>query len=364
MTTSADVKILITADGAQLRREIDSDIKALAGFASVSNKTNATSLAAFRASAAAQREQLDTLGASTAQYAALDRVVTKFEAAAHRAGIAAARIVPTGRRLRAGAQDLGQLAFMASSAGGSLQGAAFAAGGLATSLASMSRSATVAASATGIGALIVALGVLVGLAIEAKRSMAEAFEGNVTETGKARIAAIKTEQQARLELAAVSAAADAALRKSAATGRKEDGQAATDLLEKRNEVQKRLTALTEEARTKARSAAKQDAAEALAQQAAFAAVQQSLGNQVAASLDRLRKNAFDQRLADIERVHADEMSAAAAMKGIADAERVGIQNLIDLKLNAGRLESEQARELGRVRRRLGRAPRSRRDRGR
>jgi hypothetical protein len=80
MSDSANVQIRITADGSQMKKELDDDIRALHAFANSAQETNRTAVSAVRASIQAQQEYQTSIRASGEQMAKLAQINEQFEA--------------------------------------------------------------------------------------------------------------------------------------------------------------------------------------------------------------------------------------------------------------------------------------------
>lgn len=272
MSSRSDVKLVLTADGRELRKEIDADIRALSAFGKVVEKTNATAVSAFRSSAAAQREHMTEIGATAQQMNRLDATTRKFEKDVAKASAQQEQMNP---KLRSGASAMTMLAYAASGAGGSVQGVTIAMGTMAESIAAVSKNARLAASASGIGAMFVGLGMLIGLLMRAKEASKQFNEGIVSDFGAKRIENIRDIALAERELARARREAAQATANVSTLGKTGSGelfdksglQAQADALAKVRLLQERVNELRIEGSKRAREA---DAEAAEAQRAAYA----------------------------------------------------------------------------------------------
>lgn len=107
-------------------------------------------------------------------------------------GNEAAGISPKARQA---GNSLNLLANAAATGTGSITGLATAAGNVAQGMAEMSKNARLAASAAGIGVLIASVGVLIALAIDAKKKLQEIPEGVTTGSTQNHLKNLKTQEQ-------------------------------------------------------------------------------------------------------------------------------------------------------------------------
>ncbi|HEX5437151.1 MAG TPA: hypothetical protein VFW98_08325 [Gemmatimonadaceae bacterium] len=341
---SADVKLVFTADGTELRSEIDSDLKALGGFARAADVTNEMAVKAFREQAAAQRQLMQEVGATGEQMMKLDALTRKFEQsvtraavgaekAAQREGMAMVRAQESaiamdramekaavqnsalGGSARTGGNALAVLAFTATGVTNSVQGATVALGGLAYGIASASKSAKVAASASGIGALAVLLGVLYEAAVKAKTAIESIPTGSITAQQKMHIAGLKTVQQAEAELAR-SRASVARLDEAAANRRGTAGQkalqAAVNAQAYMSAILQHIIDLRKQDKEQAAATAKEIAKQVQAEQQRATAMQQSLAGAVE-QLSIRNEGAFKRRQMAAEQQFATDKAHIAAL---------------------------------------------------
>lgn len=148
---------------AQVKNAFDADIVALTQYGRTIDVTNQKSVAAFKESVAAQRQLMVEAKATTQQFQALDAVMARIAVRAKATRGAGVIVDPrTGAeydklspKIRTAANAASTMAFAATSAQMGMGGAAIAAGTMATSLATLTTSARLAAGATGIGAVVV-----------------------------------------------------------------------------------------------------------------------------------------------------------------------------------------------------------------
>lgn len=164
-------------DTEALRQGFDADIIALQKLGKAVDVTNKDMVAEFRASVTAQRELMMTTGASASQFVKLDAAVSGVSRGVKATSEEVTTLSP---KLRAGANALNVVAFAASGAGGSAQGAVTAVGALAEAIAATSKEARLAAAATGIGAVAVVIGIIVSLVMsfqEKAKELRATFKG-------------------------------------------------------------------------------------------------------------------------------------------------------------------------------------------
>lgn len=327
---------------------IGDDLKALRAFERSLNVTNQTAVKAFRESAAAQREQMVAFGASAQQLRQLDATVRKFETSVEKAALAQSRI---NSRVRTGASGMATLAYTASGAASSVQGATFAMGTLAEGIAVASKNAKLAASASGIGALAIALGVLVALAIEAKNKMREIPEGAVPEAVQKHIDNLKTVKQVEADLFRARAAADKATAAVGRFGDDKDLKAAVNANAKVTALQIRLNELRADEAERIRDAAKAAREKAVEEAKANHDLQQKfivdIQKRKAGDLD-----VFTQRRLEVERTYKDEQDQVRKLKTLskdaADQTIALAHQNRDAELAAIKAEQEAVRERARV----------------
>lgn len=148
---------------ALVKNAFDADIVALTQYGRTIDVTNQKSVAAFKESVAAQRQLMVEAKATTEQFRALDAVMAQIgqrSKATRGAGVivdprTGAEYDKLSPKIRTAANAASTMAFAATSAQMGMGGAAIAAGTMATSLATLTTSARIAAGATGIGAIVV-----------------------------------------------------------------------------------------------------------------------------------------------------------------------------------------------------------------
>ncbi len=152
----------------QVATEVNTNIGAFEAYGKTVDVTSARAVAAYRRQGDALAANLSRLGATEQELNRVGAAVSKLERAA-----GASLIVPGSPqsqqieglpgKARTAANAIGILSQAAVSGNGSLAGLAAAAGNVATGLASVARSAQVAAAATGIGAIVTLLSVAYGI---------------------------------------------------------------------------------------------------------------------------------------------------------------------------------------------------------
>ncbi len=159
-------------------------IQSILNMARTIDVTNKATVADLRATAASVRDLSVAAGVAPAEIqklAVAEQVLsTRIRQATQDAKAQAQAILGTGNNLnqispkaRTAANAFTSVAFAATGMTGGLQGGVIAAGTLATSLATMSTSANIAAGASGIGALLVVLGALVAILNRATSATAD-----------------------------------------------------------------------------------------------------------------------------------------------------------------------------------------------
>jgi hypothetical protein len=238
---------------------------------------------------------LTTAQAAAASAAAVTGAINKIPPAARQAG-----------------NSLGLLAAAAASGSGSISGLATAAGNVAQGMLVMSTNARFAASAAGIGVLIAAIGVLIGLAIEAKRALNDIPEGKLSQAAADHYANLKSVQQVNEEIARVDARR-AALADGMRRGDTDALQANVNLGAQIEALYKRRVAITNELREKAKETDR-----AAEQRAKTAAEKKRLDNDYVLTLSAaaaaaniaLDENEFRRRRELIENEAISERQAA------------------------------------------------------
>jgi hypothetical protein len=149
-----------TAASKALNKEIADGTRLFALNARTVDVTSKAAVSELRATAAAQREWLVSVGASTEQQERFNASVQRFEQRVARGGVAVAATTP---KFRSGASALAALTIAATTGGGSLAGMATQAGLVGSVMASEFAPAKWAGYAAGIGAAVVAITALVGI---------------------------------------------------------------------------------------------------------------------------------------------------------------------------------------------------------
>jgi hypothetical protein len=216
-------------------------------------------------------------------------------------------------RLRTAGNSIGLLAAAAATGSGSLSGLATAAGNVVQGMAMMSTSATVAASAAGIGALIAAVGVLIGVAIEAKRALADLPTGLLNSAMSEHINNLKTVKQIDAEIA-MTEQRRAAMAEQLGRGDQDALQANANLGAQIEALYRRRVALVNELREKEADEAKAAAERAKQRAKEEAALAKAandhlfaLRNAAAAEGDKATQTEFEARRRAIEREAAEEI---------------------------------------------------------
>jgi hypothetical protein len=212
---------------------------------------------------------------------------------------------------RSSANALSVLAQAAATGDGSVRGLAGAAASAVQGMALMSSNAKVAASAAGIGALAVAVGTLVGLAIEAKRALEEIPEGALSRTAQEHIENLKTQKQVAIELALVEDQIHTA-RERITRGDEEGLKRVVDLEAKRSAYLVRSRAITLESREAAEKASREEDArerERVTQRKAANDQLYELRNAAAEAADKATQAEYEQKRRAIERQAANERRA-------------------------------------------------------
>lgn len=143
-----------------LNKEIADGTRLFALNARTVDVTSKIAVAELRASAAAQRDWLVSIGASTEQQERFNASVQRFEQRVARAGV----VIPqTNRQVRSGAAAMAALTIAATTGGGSLAGMATQAGLVGSVMASEFAPAKWAGYAAGIGTAVIAVTALVGI---------------------------------------------------------------------------------------------------------------------------------------------------------------------------------------------------------
>jgi hypothetical protein len=208
--------------------------------------------------------------------------------------------IPGSARTAAG--SLAVLAQAAGSGTGSLAGLANATGSAAMHMASMSSSAKLAASAAGIGALSIAVSVLIGLAIEAKRALNDLPEGKLSDLTRSRIQGITTVAQADRELELARQAADRARSRVGGRGDAEGLQAAADADERVVQLTSLRLRLIREAKREAAELAVQERSRLRALGEQVEAMQQQRASQLQQlELQNAGADTFELRLRQLTR---------------------------------------------------------------
>jgi len=364
----SDVTLRFSADDTELRADIDSDIKALGKMASTIDATSAAAVAATRSEIAAQREQLVILNAKASQVSALDVIERRFEksvtaaagatqreamsmAQAQEAAIrmdaqmtkAALNSEAMPRAARRGANAMSMLAYSATGMGGSVQGATIALGSMSSAILASSRSAALAASATGIGALITLLGVLYETAKSATQALHDLPTGALNEAQSEHIKNLKSVTAATQELTLARQQANGLANAVGDRGDTEGLQALVNAQEKVHALMVRVNELRDEEKKKAEETAKVVAEQEAAATQRYLDMRQKLGDEVLKSNESDLDAYAKKRLAATQSFN-DEVESIHKLKNL-DADR---QNqLIALadkrrKLTVDQLNAEQA----------------------
>jgi hypothetical protein len=240
---------------------------------------------------------------------AVPGLTTAAARAASQATIEQIQKIPPAARTATNA--LGMLAQAAATGDGTARGLAIAAGNAAQGIAVMSTSAKVAASAAGIGALAVAIGVLIGLALEAKRALMDIPEGVLSKTAADHIANLKTQKQITLELGLVQSQIDRERANNQLTDETQL-QRVMNLEAKKAALLARSRDLVVEGRKEAERAAKEEeqrAKERAAQVKTATDHLNDLRNAAAEAADKATQTEYEQKRRAIERQAADERRA-------------------------------------------------------
>lgn len=348
----ADVKLVLTADGTALRAELDADIRALTAFGRAVDVTNAHAVQAFKESAAAQRELMQRVGATPEQFSKLNAAVVHVEKGFRLANPVVIQHEQALDRIRTkartGANALGGLAFAATGMGSSLQGATIAAGTMADSIASLSGNAKLAASAAGIGALIVSLGVLVTLALEARKALdpRNGPEGKLADVAREHIAALTDVGQVERELAATRQTIAEQEARTGRFGDKERVQVIANLQAKESALLKRRIELIADGRKSASEAAKEAQQQAEQAQKAQREIVGGLHEEVAAAQDRIRgMDVYARQREQIDRTLTSELAKLREATHITREQRAATADLLQLRAAAANAEVAQAQAL-------------------
>lgn len=203
---------------------------------------------------------------------------------------------------------MGLLASAAGTGTGSLSGLATATGNVAQGMSLMSNSAKFAASTAGIGTLIAAIGVLIGLAIEAKKALNEIPEGQLAAAAAEHVKNLKTQKQITDELAHIDAQ-----RTHMAEALKRGDQEALQAVVNLDAKKAALYARSRDIELAARDQAQQDAKEAEAREEKRKHLAQAAAdhlfkvrNDLGVAADLATQNEYTQKKNAIEREAADQ----------------------------------------------------------
>lgn len=264
---------------------------------------------------------------------------------AERSNLTLAKTPPAARQA---GNALGLLAASAATGTGSMSGLATAAGNVAQGLSTMTNNAKLAAGAAGIGALAASIGILIGLAIEAKKKLEEIPDGVINAGTSARIQNIENETDAIRQLAL---AREDAARKTAAVGRFGDEaglQAAANANAKIEAIESRLVAIRRDANEKRLADQKAARERQLALNEAADKQLQQLENthldlyqrrtETATTATRLRINReFQERQKEIEGLKVSEQRKTDLL---ATAARVRGEQLAAADIDAARVRAD------------------------